>query len=133
MLTMKKQQIRISNQEEFNKHLQHTSPATWIVLGLVVALLIAFFAWSFLFKLTVRFSGQADIVGGEVTLHITNSSLRKIKVGSKIYINDIEGEGIIALQRFAGARGKSRLQGDRIGAVCVKIGFRDEDQGLAAR
>ena len=89
---MKKQQIRISNQEEFNKHLQHTSPATWIVLGLVVALLIAFFAWSFLFKLTVRFSGQADIVGGEVTLHITNSSLRKIKVGSKIYINDIEGE-----------------------------------------
>ena len=92
MLTMKKQQIRISNQEEFNKHLQHTSPATWIVLGLVVALLIAFFAWSFLFKLTVRFSGQADIVGGEVTLHITNSSLRKIKVGSKIYINDIKGE-----------------------------------------
>ena len=58
MLTMKKQQIRISNQEEFNKHLQHTSPATWIVLGLVVALLIAFFAWSFLFKLTVRFSGH---------------------------------------------------------------------------
>ena len=77
---MKKQQIRISNQEEFNKHLQHTSPATWIVLGLVVALLIAFFAWSFLFKLTVRFSGQADIVGGEVTLHISKEKLSHLRI-----------------------------------------------------
>ena len=89
---MKKQQVRISNQEEFNKHLQHTSPATWIVLGLVVAMLIAFFAWSILFKITVKFSGQADVVGGAVTLNMTNSDFKKVNVGSKIYINDIAGE-----------------------------------------
>ena len=89
---MKKQQVRISNQEEFNKHLQHTSPTTWIVLGLVVAMLIAFFAWSFLFKLTVRFSGQAEVLSGAVSIKMTNSELKKVKVGSKIYINDIEGE-----------------------------------------
>ena len=89
---MKKQQVRISNQEEFNKHLQHTSLATWIVLGLVVAMLIAFFAWSFLSKLTVRFSGQAEVLSGAVTINMTSSELKKVKVGSKIYINDIEGE-----------------------------------------
>ena len=89
---MKKQQVRISNQEEFNKHLQHTSPATWIVLGLVVAILVSFFLWSILFKITVKFSGQADVVGGAVTLRMTNSDLKKVKEGSKIYINDIEGE-----------------------------------------
>ena len=89
---MKKQQVRIYNQEEFNKHLQHTSLATWIVLGLVVAMLIAFFAWSFLFKLTVRFSGQAEVLSGAVSIKMTSSELKKVKVGSKIYINDIEGE-----------------------------------------
>jgi len=89
---MKKQQIRISNQEEFNKHLQHTSPVTWIVLGLSIILLVAFFVWSFLFKMTVRFSGQASVNNGAVTLSISNSDIKKLKAGSKIYINDIEGE-----------------------------------------
>ena len=89
---MKKQQIRISNQEEFNKHLQHTSVVTWVTLGLVIAMLAAFFVWSIAFKMTVRFGGQANIVGGEVTLQMSKADLKKIKTGSKIYINDIEGE-----------------------------------------
>ena len=88
----KKQQVRISNQEEFNKHLQHTSPTTWIVLGAVIALLIAFFAWSFLYKMTVKVMGKADITSGEVVLHVGKKDLKKLKEGQKVYIEDKEGE-----------------------------------------
>ena len=89
---MKKQQIRISNQDELNKHLQYTSPFTWIALGLIVALLAGFFAWSFLFKLTIKLTGKADVENGAVTLHLENSDLGKLKVGQKVYIAELEGE-----------------------------------------
>lgn len=89
---MKKQQIRISNQEEFNKHLQHTNPVTWVVLCLVIALLVSFFAWSFLYKLTIKIMGKADVENGAVTLHMSESDISKLRAGQKVYINDEEGE-----------------------------------------
>jgi len=89
---MKKQQIRISNQEEFNKHLQHTSPATWIVLGAVVIALISFFAWSILYKVDIKLMGKANIASGAATLQLKDSDLSKLKVGQKVYIEQKEGE-----------------------------------------
>ena len=89
---MKKQEIRISNPEEFNKHLQHTSTVTWIILGLVTALLISFFVWSCIYKLTIKLTGKADISGGEVTLHVKDSDLKKLQVGQKVYIENKEGQ-----------------------------------------
>lgn len=89
---MKQKQARITGPEDFNKHLQHTSPVTWIVLGLTTAILVAFFAWSFLFKLTIKIMGKANITSGAVTLHINSADLAKIKVGQKVYIGDKQGE-----------------------------------------
>ena len=89
---MKKQQIKISNPDEFNKYLQHTSPMTWIVLGLTIALMIAFFAWSFLFKVKIKLTGQAEVTSGAVTLHIKDSDLNKLEVGQKVCIKNLEGE-----------------------------------------
>lgn len=89
---MKKQQIRISNQEEFNKHLQHTSTTTWVVLGAAVVGLISFFAWSILYKIDIKLMGKANIASGAVTLELKESDLRKLKVGQKVYIEQKEGE-----------------------------------------
>lgn len=89
---MKKKNITISNPDDFNKHLQHTSPVTWIVLFLVLAILVSLFAWAFLYKLKIKIMGKADILNGEVTLHIKSADLDKLQVGQKVYINEKEGE-----------------------------------------
>ena len=89
---MKKEKIRISNPDEFNKHLQYTSPFVWIILVLVIGVLASFFAWSFLAKLEVKLTGKAVITSGDVTLQINNSDISKLKVGQKVYINDKQGE-----------------------------------------
>ena len=89
---MKKSQIKISSPEEFNKHLQHNSPFVWIILFVVIAIMISFFAWAILYKLTVKLTGKADIVSGEVTLHIKDSDLNKLEIGQKVVIKDKEGE-----------------------------------------
>ena len=89
---MKKKEIKISNPDDFNKHLQHTSPATWAVLGVIVSILICFFVWSCVYKVSIKLRGLADISSGEVTLHIKDSDLSKVQVGQKVYIEDKEGE-----------------------------------------
>ena len=89
---MSRKKIRISSPDEINKHLQSTSPFTWIILIAVIALLIAFFTWSFVYKLTVKITGKADISSGAVTLHLSNADLNRLQVGQKVYIEDKEGE-----------------------------------------
>lgn len=89
---MKKQNINYSNPDEFNKHLQHTSPVTWIVLIVTTGLLIAFFAWGFFYKLVDKIIGAANIVGGEVTLTVKPADVYKLAKGQKVYISDKEGE-----------------------------------------
>ena len=89
---MKNKDVRINSPEDLNKHLQHSSPITWIILTLVTAMLAAFFAWSCIYKLTIKIMGKADVVSGEATLHINESDLDKLKVGQKVYINNLEGQ-----------------------------------------
>lgn len=91
-LLMKKTKVTISNPEELEKHLQYTSPTTWIVLGTVTCLIVGLFVWSILFKFEDKVSGKANISSGEVTLLVESKVKSKLKVGQKIYINDLEGE-----------------------------------------
>lgn len=88
----KKKNVNISNPDELNKHLQYSSPVTWIVLSAVLLLLAGFFTWSVLFKFVVKITGTATISSGQVTLNIQPSSLRKLQVGQKVYISEKEGE-----------------------------------------
>ena len=89
---MKKQVQTISSPEELNKHLQRTSPSTWIVLGSIVGLLLGFFVWAFVYKFKAKITGSAIIESQEVTLNVSSSDLAKLEVGQKVYINDKEGE-----------------------------------------
>jgi len=89
---MKKKNQNISNPDELNKYLQHTSPMTWIVLGLVSVMLVGFFVWSFVYKLEIKLLGDAFINSGEATLTLNDNDLNKLKVGQKVYISDQQGE-----------------------------------------
>ena len=87
---MKKENVSISNPDELNKHLQSSSPMTWIVLGVVIAMIIAFFAWSAIYKLKLKISGTATVAGGEVALHVSEENLSKVEVGQTVYIQNVQ-------------------------------------------
>lgn len=89
---MSKKNVTISNPDELNKHLQYSSPVTWIILSLVILLIAGFFTWSALYKLDVKVSGNATISGGVATLNVNDDSLSKLEVGQKVYISKQEGE-----------------------------------------
>ncbi|MBO7573944.1 MAG: hypothetical protein J6T25_04135 [Bacilli bacterium] len=89
---MKKQNKSITNPDELNKNLQYSSPITWIVLSSVVLLLVAFFAWSAIYKIKIKLTGTANISNGAVTLQIDESKLSKLKEGQKVYISGLEGQ-----------------------------------------
>ena len=89
---MKKHKSNISSPEELNKHLQKNSPMTWIVLFLVIAILLGFFVWSFLFKMKIKLTGKATVQDHVVTLHVKDTDLSKLAVGQTVYILDQEGK-----------------------------------------
>ena len=88
---MKKQDVRISSPEELNKHLQHSSPVTWIILCVSIAILIAFFAWSFIYKLKVKITGTATVTNGVAALTMDQESSSQLKEGQTVYISNTEG------------------------------------------
>lgn len=88
---MKKQDVHISSPEELNKHLQHSSPVTWIILFATIAILIAFFAWSFIYKLKVKITGTATVNSGVATLVVDQQSSSQLKEGQTIHISNAEG------------------------------------------
>ena len=89
---MKKNVTSITNPDDLDKVLKHTSPFTWVSLGIVAALLIAFFAWSLIYKIAIKITGIANVNSNEIILHIEESRLNKLAVGQKVYINDKNGE-----------------------------------------
>ena len=89
---MKKENVSLSNQEEFNKRLQKTSPVTWVVLFITIAILIGFFAWGFFFKMVDKIIGTAKVVSGQVTLVVKANDYSKLAVDQKVYISNQEGK-----------------------------------------
>lgn len=89
---MKKNQVSIANPDDLNKYLQQTSFVTWFVLGLAVAILLGFFTWCTIVKLTIKITGQADIQDGVATLHVNQDNLNKIKPDQLVYISNLEGK-----------------------------------------
>ena len=89
---MKKSVKNITNPDDLDKVLKHTSFSTWIALGCVAAILIAFFVWSLVFKIAIKITGVANVSNNEVALYIEESRLTELKVGQKVFIKDKEGE-----------------------------------------
>lgn len=91
---MKKEKVKISNPDDLNKNLSYNSPVTWIVLGSVILALVAFFAWSVIYKIPIKLAGTAKVEGGTVSLNVAESKLKDLHVGQKVYISG--GEGTIS-------------------------------------
>ena len=88
---MKKKVTSISSPDELETHLQSTSAPTWVILGLVAALLVSFFACSYFARVPVHLRGDADLHGGEASLHIEDKERNKLALGQKVVISGKEG------------------------------------------
>jgi hypothetical protein len=88
---VKRKNPSIANPDELNKHLQHSSPLTWVILGVVIALLAAFFTWSALGTVRFKLSGKASVLQGEATLVVETKDRTKLALGQKVVINGKEG------------------------------------------
>lgn len=88
---MKKTPPNISNPDELNQHLQRTSVSTWIVLGVVIALLLSFFSWSIIQKVPLRLSGIATLENQKAVLKVEEEDVKKLAIGQKVVISGIEG------------------------------------------
>lgn len=89
---MKKSATTITNPDELNKHLQKSSPLTWIILGAVIASLVAFFTWSFCATIEIKINGTASINESVATLKVDEEDKNKIALGQKVCILDKVGE-----------------------------------------
>lgn len=90
---MNKDKISISSPDDLNSHLQRTSIITWLTLILVILVLGAFFVWASIAKIPVKvITGDAHIQNGNVTLHVEEKDLEKLKVGQTVYILEVKGE-----------------------------------------
>lgn len=88
---MKRKNPSIANPDELNKHLQHSSPLTWVILGVVIALLAALFTWSALGTVRFKLLGKASVLQGEATLVVETKDRTKLALGQKVVINGKEG------------------------------------------
>ncbi|MBE6126661.1 MAG: hypothetical protein E7182_01600 [Erysipelotrichaceae bacterium] len=88
---MKKSEANISSPEELNRHLQRTSPVTWVILASVAVSLLSLFLWSTLTILPLRAFGTAEVLDGEATLLVQVDDRPKIAVGQKVIISGKEG------------------------------------------
>ena len=88
---MKKENVSINSPDELDKHLQYSSPITWIVLGTTIAVMLAFFVWSCVYKLPIRLSGSASVEAGQATLVVEEQDKDKLVAGAKVYILNKEG------------------------------------------
>ena len=88
---MKKENFNISSPDDLNKHLQRSSPATWIILGVVVLMVIGFFTWSIIYRIKVKVSGYAEVISGVASLNVDSNSLNKIKAGQVVHISSEQG------------------------------------------
>jgi hypothetical protein len=88
---MKKTNSTISNPDELNKYLQHSSIVTWLILGLVSVILVGLFVWASIYKLKIKLTGKAIITDEIATLNVSESDLSKLKEGQIVYISGKEG------------------------------------------
>lgn len=88
---MKKTNSTISNPDELNKYLQHSSIVTWLILGLVSVILVGLFVWASIYKLKIKLTGKAIITDEIATLNVGESDLSKLKEGQIVYISGKEG------------------------------------------
>ena len=67
---MKRERETINNPDELNKLLQRNNPLVWIILGVVLIALIAFFVWACTTTLEVNvpvYDAVSSDISGEVT------------------------------------------------------------------
>ena len=83
---------RIASPEELNDYLKVTTPAVWMILGAVIAMLTGIIIWSLLGNLNTTVSGDAKAEDGHLTVLVTEDGAEHIREGQTIKVGSNESK-----------------------------------------
>ncbi|MCR5403501.1 MAG: hypothetical protein K6E91_06700 [Butyrivibrio sp.] len=83
---------RIASPEELNDYLKVTTPAVWMILGAVIAMLAGIIIWSLLSNLNTTVSGDATAKGGYITVLVTEDGAEHVREGQTIIVGSNESK-----------------------------------------
>lgn len=86
----KREDVSITSPDELDKHLQASSPITWVILIATIGAMLAFFVWSCVYSLPIKLSGTANVVNHQATLVVEKEEKDKLVEGTKVYILNLE-------------------------------------------
>ena len=79
---------RIASPEELDDYLKVTTPAVWMILGAVIAMLVGIIIWSLLGNLNTTVSGDASAKDGYITVLVTEDGAEHIREGQTIIVGN---------------------------------------------
>lgn len=88
----KKSLERIKSPEELNDYLHVTSPAIWLVLGVIIFLLAALFLWSGFTSYESSALGKGTVSGGTITVTFDDeNAAANIESGMNVTVGNVTG------------------------------------------
>lgn len=83
---------RVSAPEDLNQYIRVASPGIWMLLAAVLALLVAFGAWSVLGRLDTTVQAAAVSHDGLVMLYVAEGEQEKLTAGHIAAVGDVKGQ-----------------------------------------
>ena len=80
---------RVSSPEQLNEYLQVTSPASWVVFGAAILLIVSLLIWSSVTAVESYAAGKAEVQDGVLTLVFDDTKkAENIEVGMDVRVGD---------------------------------------------
>ena len=80
---------RVSSPEQLNEYLRVTSPASWIVFGAAILLIVSLLIWSSVTAVESYAAGKAEVQDGVLTLVFDDTKkAENIEVGMDVRVGD---------------------------------------------
>jgi len=78
---------KIQSPEDLNSYLRITNPSIWIAIIAVIILLAGTLVWSIFGKVETKVDAVAICDESKIVCYVSESSVSKVKVGNKVYID----------------------------------------------
>ena len=80
---------RVSSPEQLNEYLRVTSPASWVVFGAALLLIVSLLIWSSVTAVESYVAGKAEVQNGVLTLTFDDSKkAENVEIGMDVRVGD---------------------------------------------
>ena len=83
---------RITSPDRLDSYLQVTKPSMWIVIGAVLAIVIAFIVWGSVTTVDAEVKSFGSVTNGTLICPVDDTTARIVKEGQKLVVEGVETE-----------------------------------------